>query len=385
MRSTSDNPIKVAVTGARGMIGWHMTAYLATLPSIECVGIDRQKFGNTRKLTELLSDAGIVFHFAGINRGPEAEVRNANPQIARDLIAALDGEEQRDCRKLTLVHASSIKSGDGSAYGTSKQEASEILGEWCSRSGARFIDVVLPHVFGEKGKPDYNSVVSTFCYRLANGIEPEVENNGKIEAIHAQSVCEYLLEAAFEEFGAHDSREFRLSGTPISVVELLERLRRISSRYSALIFPDLDDPMDRDLFNTYRSYLFPQHYPIHLTRHTDDRGWLNEAVKAESGGQVFVSQTRPGIVRGNHFHRRKVERFFVVSGQARIALRRIGGSTVHRFDVTGDKPCVIDIPTLYAHSIENTGNDALLTMFWADEIFDPKNPDTTAETVEMQE
>ena len=144
----------------------------------------------------------------------------------------------------------------------------------------------------------------------------------------------------------------------------------------------LDTSLRVDLFNTYRAALFPAHYPIALTAHSDDRGRLVETVRAHGGqGQTFVSTTRPGITRGEHFHLGKVERFVVLSGQARISLRRVFHEDVVSFDVSGDAPAVVDMPTMWVHNITNTGDTEVTTLFWTHSLFDADNPDTYWEPV----
>jgi UDP-2-acetamido-2,6-beta-L-arabino-hexul-4-ose reductase len=153
-------------------------------------------------------------------------------------------------------------------------------------------------------------------------------------------------------------------------------------RYQAMVMPPLESALDVRLFNTLRSYLFPAHYPVALTLHIDARGSLFEVVKSNSGGQVFMSTTHPGITRGNHFHTRKVERFLVASGEADIRLRKLFSDEVICFKVRGDAPSYVDIPTFYTHHITNTGQSELVTLFWANEIFDSVDPDTFPERVD---
>jgi UDP-2-acetamido-2,6-beta-L-arabino-hexul-4-ose reductase len=152
--------------------------------------------------------------------------------------------------------------------------------------------------------------------------------------------------------------------------------------YAGHVFPDVRDDFDRDLFNTFRSYLYPHRYPTALTLHEDPRGCLFEAVKTHNGGQTFLSTTKPGITRGNHYHTRKIERFLVVSGQAEIRLRRVFDSEVQVFKVSGDQPAYVDMPTLHTHNITNTGSSDLITLFWTHEFYDPNMPDTFFELVE---
>jgi UDP-2-acetamido-2,6-beta-L-arabino-hexul-4-ose reductase len=182
----------------------------------------------------------------------------------------------------------------------------------------------------------------------------------------------------FELIQSKQEGELVIPGTPISVQEMLVKVRTLADYYNNHMIPDLRKPLDLNLFNTYRSYLYPKIFPRSLELHKDNRGELFEACKSLNGGQTFLSTTRPGITRGNHFHLNKVERFLVVRGKAKIRIRKMFDDEILEFRVSGSKPQYIDIPTLHTHNITNTGDVDLLTLFWAHEIFDPKSTDTKA-------
>ncbi len=174
----------------------------------------------------------------------------------------------------------------------------------------------------------------------------------------------------------------RPSGTRVKVSEILRRLEDLAAIYRSGSFPDLGDPLTLRLFNTYRFYLHPQAFPILLTAHHDQRGSFVETTQVLGGAsQSSFSTTEPGVTRGNHFHLRKVERFVVVRGRARIDIRPVWGGQVASFEVTGDQPAIVDMPTLHTHNITNVGEDTLYTVFWINELFDPADPDTFAEAV----
>ena len=240
------------------------------------------------------------------------------------------------------------------------------------------MNLVFPHVFGERGRPFHNSVVSTFCHQIANGEERQVRDDAELSLLHAQDAADIIVAHAAS---SSSSGEVRVGGWPTTVRQLLMRLEGLAESYDGGVVPDLRQPMDLALFNTYRSYIYPARYPVDVILRTDARGALFEAVKSLNGGQSFLSTTHPGITRGNHYHRRKVERFLVVSGQAEIRVRRLFDERIVSFHLSGDRPQFIDIPTLHTHDITNTGSNDLLTLFWANEIFDPVQPDTQAQQV----
>lgn len=366
--------MKIGITGAEGLLGFHLRARLQALGGHEVRLANRATFATGASLDAFVSGLDALAHFAGMNRGDEHEVEAVNTGLAEALVAAMS----RTRSAPTVVFSNSTHVDRDTGYGRGKRRAAEVLGAWAAGCGASFTDLVLPHVFGEFGKPFANSVVSTFCWQLANGETPEIHVDGQLELVHAQAVAERSLSA----MQARENGRARMAGEPIKVSELLERLNALQAQYGSQIMPALSDPLTLRLFNTLRSYLFPKHYPVPLRLHTDNRGSLFEAVKTYQGGQAFLSTTRPGITRGNHFHLRKVERFLVVSGDAEICLRKLFSDEIVRFRVGGGAPCYIDMPTFHTHSITNVGATEVVTLFWANEIFDPADPDTYAEAVE---
>jgi UDP-2-acetamido-2,6-beta-L-arabino-hexul-4-ose reductase len=371
--SPSANPRTVVVTGSRGLIGWHVRCGLAGEGDFQVRADCRADWEDAGTLEELLGGVDAVVHLAGANRGEESEVATTNVRLAERLVHVL---EMRSASP-TVVYASSTHADGESSYGRSKRQAGEILRAWSVRSGARFVNLILPHVFGEQGRPFYNSVVSTFCHQLSARECPEVKADAELQLLHAQDVADIVAEA----LRGQASGDVRPAGRRILVSELLALLERMALQYREGLIPSLPDRFCVALFNTYRSYLYPDRYPMDLTVRSDARGELFEMVKCLGEGQVFVSHTRPGVVRGNHYHRRKIERFVVIEGQASIALRRLFDGRIVTLAVDGNRPQAVDIPTLHTHSITNTGNGDLITLFWANEIFDPANPDTKTEGV----
>lgn len=357
----------ICVTGAAGLIGQHSLIHLRTQPDLDVISVDREMFRDPDALRLAVGRADVLFHFAGQNRGDADAVAAANVEIADQLVDALHSSGSN----AHVLFSNSIHSDGETPYGQSKRAVADRLRRWTDVSNGTFSDVLLPHVFGEFGRPFYNSVVSTFCHQIATGETPEIQYDGDVELLHAGQVAELFWETM-----QHPAAVVRPSGVAMKVSELLARLKRLSQRYAAGVVPDLTDVIDLQLFNTYRSYIPYEDRPISLTVHSDARGGLFEAIRSDAGGQVFLSNTRPGITRGNHFHRRKVERFLVVQGSAIIRLRNVLTDQVHTFEVSGERPQAIDIPTLHTHNISNVGEDELWTLFWAHEHFNPDDSDT---------
>jgi UDP-2-acetamido-2,6-beta-L-arabino-hexul-4-ose reductase len=364
--------LTIAVTGGYGMLGWHTRCRLASLRNVTTVALGRAAFNDVSTLASALQDADVIVHLAGMNRGSDADVEATNVRLAEMLVEAI---EHRPVPP-TLIFSSSVHIDGDTAYGRSKRKAGEVFAAWTRRTGGRFVNLILPHVFGESGRPFYNSVVATFCHQLAHDEAPQLQRDTELQLLHAQDVADRLVEL----IDSSTAGDVRPAGQPIAVSELLVRLRRLAEEYRDGVVPT-SGGLDLALFNTYRSYLYPNHFPVDVGVRRDDRGRLFEAVKSHGGGQVFISDTRPGVTRGNHYHRRKVERFFVLEGQAQIRIRRLFDMQVTAFAVDGCRPQYIDMPTLHTHNITNTGDGTLVTLFWANEIFDPVRPDTETEQV----
>lgn len=373
-------PLTIGITGADGLIGWHLRAWLrAHRPDVTVRLATRSTFAATCELELFVSGLDAVVHCAGVNRGEPSEVETVNAALARQLASACEAALSQGERYPQLVFTNSTHVDRDTPYGRGKREAAAILASSASRHGALCVNLILPHVFGEFGKPFYNSVVSTFCYQLALGEVPTIEIDGDLELLHAQSVAARCVAA----IDTAENGDFRVSGVKLKVSALLEKLETLSKVYFSQVMPDLSNALHLELFNTLRSYLYPNHYPVALKLHIDNRGSLFEVIKSENAGQVFMSTTVPGITRGNHFHTHKVERFLVAMGKAEICLRKLFSEDVVTFKVSGSAPSYIDIPTFHTHSITNTGTTELVTLFWANEIFNPESPDTYTELVQL--
>jgi len=368
---------RIAITGADGFLGWHLRCSMKIAGAPEPRQAVEADFQSVESLHQAIGPVDAVLHLAGMNRGPDEEVYETNLRLADTLTAALDHAGSAP----TILFANSTHSYNDSAFGRSKREASTRLAKWAASRGSRYVDVILPHLFGEGGRPFYNSGFATFCHQLATGGEPQILQDGQVELFHAQRAA-LAFQALLAGGGASGS--VRPEGSPMRISEALERLRAIHATYQVGIIPPLADPLALEFFNTYRSYLYPAQVPVSLLLRTDPRGSLFEAVKTQHGGQAFLSTTHPGITRGRHFHRQKVERFLVISGQAEIRVRRLFDDKVRVFPVSGETPCFIDIPTLQTHEKTKVGSQALLTQFWSHDNFKPSKPDTNTEPVILE-
>jgi len=367
--------LRVLVTGAGGFIGRNMMVALERRSGTDVLGIDVDSAPDG--LEKGLAAADAVFHLAGVNRpGRDAEFADVNVELTRRICEAL----RRMKRTPIFVLSSSTQAALDNPYGISKRKAEEIVQAFGKETGAPVFAYRLPGVFGKWSRPDYNSVVATFCHRTARGLPVSVSDPAReIELAYIDDVVGAFL-------GHLDGRAPRSPGAPllmepiyrISLGALAETLAgfRDGRRNGAL--PDMSRPLLQALYATYLSYLPAGELAYALEQKVDPRGELAEILKSAPLGQVFLSRTRPGITRGHHYHDSKVEKFIVVEGEAVIRLRPIRGEDAVEYRVTGREFRVVDIPPGYTHAIENVGAGDLVVLFWANQMFDPEHPDTYA-------
>lgn len=366
---------RIAITGAKGLLGWHSAAHLHAAncgarfkgedAPYDIIQIDHAAFDDG--LAERLHGVDAIIHYAGVNRGDDVET--ANPAIAQKLVDA--------CKTSNImphiVYANSSHAAHDTPYGNAKRIAGEILADYTSR----YTNLILPHIFGECARPNYNNVTATLIDCLWQNKTPEINPQGGVSLLHAGAAADIAIDAILTE----KMGDIRPDGRDMSIANLYEKLAHFHSLYQDNIFPNVSDAFDLALFNSYRSAAFPDHYPKAMTVNADHRGKLFESAKGGNASHTFLSTTAPGKIRGDHFHLGLIERFLVVSGEAIIRIRKVLTDEVHEFYVSGDTPVAIDQIPLHTHNIENVGDKDVITFFWAHSIFDPKNPDTFADPV----
>lgn len=388
--------IKVGITGQSGFIGTHLFNTLGLHPNtFERIPCQDDFFQDEKKLQEFVSQCDAIVHLAAMNRhGDPQVIYETNIRLVKQLIDACEATGARP----HILFSSSTQEERDNLYGKSKKEGRELLAQWAKRNNAPFTGMVIPNVFGPFGHPYYNSVVATFCYQLTHNEQPRIDVDGELKLIYVEELVEIMIEKIRTQMTQikridTDKISENLSDlchpcsinhtATIKVTALLKKLEGFKVNYLAHgIIPCLNDPFERNLFNTFVCYIDHKNFfPFHLTLNSDERGSFVEIVKMHSGGQVSFSTTVPGITRGNHFHTRKAERFAVIKGKARIELRRIGAVEVLSFDLDGSQPSFVDMPIWHTHNITNTGNEDLFTIFWISEHYDAEYPDTFFEKV----
>ncbi len=362
---------RVLITGSAGFIGKNLRLALSVLPEVEIYEYDVDSPASA--LDDVLAVADVIFHLAGVNR----------PREVSEFAAGNTGFTELLCAKLTalgrapkIVMSSSIQAELDNPYGQSKREAEEALQRF-AETGADVVIYRLPNVFGKWCRPNYNSVVATFCHNIARDLPITISNPEQVVTL---IYIDDIVAAWRGELDAAPASGARFAAVPITfqltLQALAEQLRAFRAMRTSLVLPDLADPLVRRLYGAYISYLDENDFAYNLEIKTDNRGSLAEFIKSPTGGQLFISRTKPGITRGNHYHHTKSEKFMVVEGDAIIRFRHLATGTVLEYPVSGTEYRAVDIPTGYTHSIENVGQTELVVLFWATEIFDPAAPDT---------
>ena len=368
----------VLVTGAAGFVGRNLCAVLGRDAGVDLVRFDVDDPPSV--LEDGLTRAGTVFHLAGVNRPPDpAQFESGNAGLTAEWCERLAVRH----RAPKLILASSVQAALDNPYGCSKRGAEDALQRYAARTGAEAVVYRLKNLFGKWCRPNYNSVTATFCHSVAHGLPLQISDAANVVDL---TYIDDVVEAFAAETGAPPAEpRFRfapeLPSRRVTLGELAGLVRSFRAQRTSLLLPDLADPFVQRLYATYLTYLDPADYAYDLQVRRDERGSLAEFLKTAGAGQIFVSTTRPGVTRGNHYHDTKTEKFLVLQGEALIRLRRIDERAVTEIRVRGAEGRVVDIPPGLTHSITNVGASELITLFWASESFDPAVPDTFAEDV----
>ncbi|MEN6372105.1 MAG: NAD-dependent epimerase/dehydratase family protein [Armatimonadota bacterium] len=369
--------MKVLVTGANGFVGRNLCVVLGRREGLELLRYD---VNNTpAELDAALQTADVIVHLAGVNR----------PQSLDEYQSGNAGLTQEICEKLVvagkapkIILSSSIQAELDNPYGTSKLQAEAAVRRYCAKTGASGIVYRFKNLFGKWCRPNYNSVTATFCHNIAHDLPVQISDTSKVmELTYIDDVVSSIVKEIDSASGSGFMFAAQLPSHSISLGELAATIQSFRDSRKTLLVPDFGDEFTKQLYATYLSYLDRGDFGYGLDIKTDNRGCLAEFVKASGFGQIFISRTKPGITRGNHYHHTKTEKFLVVEGEGVIRFRKLGCQDIVEYNVSGKDFKVVDIPPGYTHSIENTGNTEMVTLFWASEIFDPEHPETFFEQV----
>ncbi len=364
--------MKILVTGAHGFIGKNICLYLKNNQQ-EPLEYD---LDTKESLESLIKEAECVIHLAGINRPlTKEEFYDGNANFTKKLVDSV----KENGKNIPIIFASSIQAELDNDYGKSKKMAEDYL----FASGLPVFVYRLANVFGKWCRPNYNSVVATFCNNIARN-EPITINNREtlLRFNYIDDICEEFYKLITKKIKRNSSSI--LSIKPVhkcTLGELADLLYSFKEQRTSNFVPNMKTEFAKKLYATYLSYLPENEFSYPLNMHVDNRGSFTEFLKTNHHGQVSVNISKPGITKGNHYHNTKNEKFLVVSGTCSIKFRKIGTTEVIEYITSGEKLEVVDIPTGYTHNITNIGETDSVTIMWANEAFDSKNPDTYFEIV----
>ena len=400
--------MKILITGAKGFVGKNLSENLKnirdgknrTRPELNISEIfEYDVDSNPEKLSQYCEKADFVFHIAGVNRPKEsAEFMTGNLVFSDKVLSELM-KAKNTCPVMlaSSIQASQIDRYRESDYGKSKHMAEERFFEYGRKTGAKVLVYRFFNLFGKWSRPNYNSVVATFCHNIANDLPIQINDPAqKITLSYIDDVVEEMLSALsgkechcdFDGLTPVFSESGRYCTVPVmhetTLKEISELLHTFHAQPASKTLPEIPEgSFGKKLYSTYLSYLPESKICFPLTMNEDARGSLTEILKTASSGQFSVNVSNPGVTKGEHWHNSKWEFFIVVSGRARIMQRKIGSDEVLTFDVSGEKmECVYMLPG-YTHNIINLSDtEKLITLMWANEQFDKDKPDTFYERVE---
>lgn len=368
--------MRVLITGADGFIGRNLLLLLSERKDVEIVTFTRADA--VEALTEKLDGVAFVFHLAGVNR----------PQTADELMSGNAGLTEALCRALSesgkhvpVIFTSSTQAAADNPYGESKRAAEIALMELMEQTGIPVHIYRLPNVFGKWARPNYNSAVATFCHSIARGLPITINDRAaKLTLVYVDDVIEAFVKLmdgavpSMDEFGFANISTVYLS----TVGDVADTIRGFRDSRDSLVTARAGLGLTRALYSTYVSYLPAEHFSYNVPMHGDARGVFVEMVKTEDSGQFSYFTAHPGITRGGHYHHSKTEKFLVIKGKALFKFRHMDTGETHRIETDGNKAEIVETVPGWTHDITNIGDDLMIVMLWANEIFDRERPDTYA-------
>lgn len=364
--------VKILVTGAKGFIGKNLIAELSNRGYSDIYEFTRES--NPALLEQYIEACDFIFHLAGVNRSKEEhEFMEGNVSLTAKIIELLNKHNN----KSPILFTSSIQAKIKNAYGTSKKTAEELLVNYQSDTNSEVYIYRLPNVFGKWSKPNYNSVVATYCHNIARDLSIHINNpNTELNLCYIDDVIAEFFNVLEgnptvegDSYVVPNIRKIKL-GTLAKLIQSFKESR------INLSIPNMEDDLTKKLYSTYLSFLPEEKFAYDLKMNQDQRGAFTEFIRTAERGQISVNISKPGITKGNHWHHTKNEKFLVVSGEGLIRFRKLDSEEIIEYKVSGDKLQVVDIPIGYTHSIVNIGDCDLVTIMWGNECFEPKRPDT---------
>jgi UDP-2-acetamido-2,6-beta-L-arabino-hexul-4-ose reductase len=369
--------MKILVTGADGFIGKNLVAELKNRKYTDVFKYDIDT--PLSLLDTYAKECDFVFHLAGVNRPQkQEEFMQGNFGFTSILLDMLK-KYKNTC---PVMLSSSIQAALDNPYGQSKKAGEELLFTYAKETGSKVLVYRFPNVFGKWCRPNYNSVIATFCNNIANDLPITVSDaDVLLNLVYIDDVVDELINALHNR----EAEAGDYCSVPVVYTERLGDIAGLIKSFrdsrDTLGIPDMSREFEKKLYSTYLSYLPKDQFSYPLKMNADARGSFTEFIRTPDRGQISVNISKPGITKGNHWHHSKNEKFLVISGRGIIRFRKIDSGEITEYYVTGDKLEAVDIPTGYTHNIENLGDTDMVTIMWANECFNPDKPDTYFEEV----
>jgi len=386
--------MKILITGAKGFVGKNLCIALKNLcklPNpltkvpVEVMECDLDT--SQDQLDAWLGTCDFVAHLAGVNRPKDpAEFKTGNTVFTEDILGKLEVRMRREELRIPVLLSSSTQAALDNDYGRSKKAAEDAVFAYGKKTGAPVYVYRFANVFGKWCRPNYNSAVATWCYHIAHNLPIQVRDpNASVTLIYIDDLVNAVIDCMVGR-GVPSTPQTYLSVEPAYTRTLSEITKLIQSFHdepSTLRVPDQADGFAKKLYATYLSYLPEDKFSYPLTMHCDSRGSFTEILHTAERGQVSVNVSKPGVTKGQHWHHTKHEKFCVVKGVGIVQFRKMDvyGAPIISYEVSGEKIEVVRIPPGYTHNIINLGEDDMVTLMWANEVFDPAYPDTFREDV----
>ncbi len=372
--------MKVLITGANGFVGKNLQLHLAERKDVEVVCFTRAQ--SVADLPALLQGVDCVFHLAGINRPQDpAEFATGNTSLTQALADAVADVAVRTGKKVPVVYTSSTQAERDNPYGQSKRAAEEALFALQRTRGVPVHVFRLPNVFGKWCKPNYNSAVATFCHHIARDLPITVNDPAApVTLVYVDDVIARFVQIMDGADAALDAHGFATVAPQYTttVGELAQTIQSFKDSRNTLMTERVGTGFMRALYATYVSYLPVEAFTYTVPMYGDPRGVFAEMLKTPDCGQFSYFTAHPGITRGGHYHHTKTEKFLVIKGQARFKFRHMQTGETHELVTTGAKAEIVETVPGWTHDITNIGQDEMVVMLWANEVFDRARPDTFA-------
>lgn len=367
--------MRVLVTGANGFLGKNLQVHLCE-QKIETVSFTREMSG--AQLPRYLEGVDFVVHFAGINRPKDpGEYTAGNKELTEQICDAIRASE----RRIPVIYTSSIQAEVDNPYGVSKLAAEQALVALERDTGSPVYIYRLPNVFGKWSRPNYNSAVATFCYNIANDLPIQINDpSALIHLVYVDDVIADFLNIIIDRPSGVLRPEIETIYT-ISVGDLAEQIRAFKRSRESMVTEAVGAGLTRALYSTYLSFLQPEQFSYSLPVHADQRGRFVEMLKTKDSGQFSFFTAYPGITRGGHYHHTKNEKFLVIQGKARFGFNHIVTGQTYELFTDGGNLLVVETVPGWSHDITNIGDNEMIVMLWANEIFDRQHPDTITHKV----